>query len=139
MTYLEMVKDSIEELINNNGLDVLCGWLRAESCEGLDELENRLGDFFYQEDDVTGYESKSYYGNSLAAKEMVLNNLETVTEAVNSFYCGQPEEAKDALTSENWKWLDMTARCYVVEEAVSEYVTENRDELINMIKAYKGA
>ena len=139
MTYLEMVKDSIEELIGNNGLDTLAGWLRAESCEGLDELEDRMVDFFYSEDDITGYVSKTYYFNPTEAKEMVLKNQETVVEAVHDFYCGRPEEAIDALASEKWEWLDMTARCYVVAEAVSEYVTENKDELINMIKAYKGA
>ena len=139
MTYLEMVKDSIEEYIGNNSLDAVLGWCRAETCEDLDDLENRMCDMLYSTDDITGYESKSYYFDADRAKEMVFDNLETVTEALNHDSCWIPDEVSEAFKLEQWELIDMTARCYVLDEAVSDYVAEHKEELEALLTEWKGA
>ena len=139
MTYLDMVKDSIEEYIGNNGLDAVLGWCRAETCEGLDDLENRMCDILYSTDDITGYESKSYYFDADRAKEMVFDNPATVEEALIWDSHGREDEAKEMFKLEQWELIDMTARCYVLDVAVSDYVTEHKEELEALLTEWKGA
>ena len=128
--YLDEVRDAIEEYFGNNGYDAV----RLDRCMDLDDIENALYDFLWTEDDITGYASGSYYCNSGKAKEMVFENMETVTDALKEFCCGQPEEVADAFLNERWEFLDVTARCYVLGEAVADYVQEHEEELAELIE-----
>ena len=130
-TQLESVKDSIEEYFGNNGYDAV----NLDGCSDLDDIETALYDFLWTEDDITGNASGSYFFNSYKAKEMVFENMETVTEALKEFCCGQSEEVADAFLNERWEFLDVTARCYVLGEAVADYVSENADELEQFLEA----
>lgn len=135
MTYFEMVKTDLMEAIKN-------GDYNTEDYRGNREgFEEMLQDEAWIDDSITGNASGSYYFNSWEAKEAVLADMETVKEALREFCC-DPSEIGERFLNEDWEWLDVTARCYVLGQAVYEVcgelenagafdeIEENEDETI---------
>lgn len=83
------------------------------------DAEERLYEILWIEDGVTGNASGSYTFNACKAKEYVLSDPDTVAEALRAF-CVEAEEVADRFLSLDWKYFDVTARCYVLNECVSE-------------------
>lgn len=127
-TYFEAVKDSIEEYFGNNGYDAV----DLEGCKDLTDIEVTLYDFCWNVDDITGNMSGSWFFDSNKAREMVLENMDTVREALEGFGVSANEIGNRFLCGD-WEWLDVTARCFVLGEAVAAYVRENPDELEDQI------
>lgn len=111
MTYFEMVKADLLEAIKN-------GDYNTEDYRGNREgFEEMLQDEAWIDDSITGNASGSYYCNSWKAKEAVLADMETVKEALREFCC-DPSEIGERFLNEDWEWLDVTARCYILGQAV---------------------
>lgn len=109
MKYIESVTEDVLEYIRDESIEVGAD---------LDALAERLNDELWDVDSVTGNASGSYTFNRQKAKENVMDDTETVLEALEEF--GVPAETiAEKFLSENWEWFDVTARCYVLGQAIS--------------------
>ena len=114
MKYLEMVKEDVLQYIEEN--------INIEEFE-RDELEEKLNDDLWIEDSVTGNASGSYTFNRHEAEQIVKDNLSQVIEACVEFGIDEREFGKKVY-EEEWEYLDVTARCYFLGQAIYEALDE---------------
>ena len=119
--YLEAVTADAKQAILEN----LNDWSFADR-EDLEEIAN---DSLWVDDSVTGNGSGSYTFNREAAKEHVTRSddgMDTLRDAVCDFDC--EHEAFTAFLEENWEYLDVTIRCYLLGQAISSAIDELEEE-----------
>ena len=105
--YMENLKEDIKSYIQDN----------KEYLEGKDE--NELYDLFFLEDAITGNASGSYYCNAWKAEEALCHNMDLLQEALQEFGIdGNMENIASA------EWCDVTIRCYLLGQALSEVLEE---------------
>ena len=108
--YRKEIKEDIKNYINDNDINI-----DEISC---DELEEDL----WTEDSVTGNASGSYTFNRLQAEEYVKDNLDLCCEALEEF--GEICELGNKIADNEWEWLDVTIRCYLLRECIEEAMNE---------------
>ena len=119
--YLENVTADAKQAILENMND----W----SFSDREELEEIANDSLWVDDSVTGNGSCSYTFNREAAKEYVTRSddgMDTLRDAVREFDC--EHEAFSAFLEENWEYLDVTIRCYLLGQAISAAIDELEEE-----------
>lgn len=131
MTYFEMVKADIEN--NQDDYQYI-----VDECDSMDEIRERLYDAMWIDDSITGNASGSYYCNSYRAKQDVMENTETVAEALREF-CVDAETIGEKFLNEEWEYLDVTARCYVLGQALEEFLDENEEDIEKYLEERKEA
>ena len=117
--YMEAMKDDIKEYINNE--------VNLKDFTDRDELEEKLNEDLWVEDSVTGNASGSYYCNSWKAEEAICHNLDLLGEAMKEFGCEVDLLEKGA------EWADVTIRCYLLGQAISEVLDEMEEELEEIV------
>ena len=117
--YLDAMKDDIKNYIDENVNQK--DWI-----ENRDGLENHLNEELWTEDSVTGNASGSYTFNSYAAKEYVMDNTDLLADALTEY--GSREEAADILLDGEWESADITIRCYLLGQAISEVLDEYEED-----------
>ena len=126
--YFEAVKADVEEWIENNmdiEHDIITG-----TFEDRDEIEEYLNDTLWTEDSVTGNASGSYTFNTYEARENVLADIEAVVEACREYGVDGMGKIED----EEWEYLDVTARCYYLGQAIGEVLDEIQDDIDEAIE-----
>lgn len=113
--YLDAMKSDVLEAIRHN-------YTTTDYTE-RDEMQEALYDDLWIDDSVTGNASGSYFCNSHKAREAVLDNMDIVAEALREF-CTQEEEIGERFLNEDWEWLDVTARCYLLGQAIGAALDE---------------
>lgn len=108
--YLRAVKEDVLNYINENNIVV--------TSENRDEVKQDLNDTLFTCDSVTGNASGSYTFNAWKAEEYLCHNWELLVEALTEFgydmnYLGRGAEA-----------CDVTIRCYMLGQAISEALEE---------------
>ena len=96
---------------------------------GREELEEIANDNLWADDSVTGNASGSYTFNREASKEYVTRSddgMDTLRDAVREFDC--EHEAFSAFLEENWEYLDVTIRCYLLSQAINAALDELEEE-----------
>ena len=119
--YLENVTDAAKQAI----LESLNDWNFTDR----EELEEIANDSLWVADSVTGNGSGSYTFDREAAKECVTRSddgMDTLRDAVRDFDC--EHEAFTAFLEENWEYLDVTIRCYLLSQAISAAIDELEEE-----------
>ena len=120
-----------------NYLEAVTADAKAAILENMDmwewhnreELEENANDWLWTADEVTGNGSGSYTFNREAAKEYVTRSddgMDTLRDAVREFDC--EHEAFTAFLEENWEYLDVTIRCYLLSQAISAAIDELEEE-----------
>lgn len=104
--------------------------------ETAQDLFDDLYDDMFICDEVTGNASGSYTFNSYEAREKVLADMDTVAEALKEF-CTPAEEIGERFLNEDWEYLDVTARCYVLAEVLAQYIEDNEDDINALIAEAK--
>lgn len=99
--------DAIIEGVNWNGLEYL-------------EDEDKIYDDLWIDDGVTGNGSGSYTFSNWEAEENVCHNLDLLGEALSEFGC-------DGMEMSGGEWADVTIRCYVLGQIISEAIEEARE------------
>lgn len=112
-------------------------YINMADFDSAEDFETWLYDELFVSDEVTGNASGSYTCNSYRAKEKVFADMQTVTDALKEFCCGQTEEVADAFLNERWEFLDVTARCYVLGECIADYVSDNEEDIEKAIAEAK--
>jgi len=114
--YLSAVKDDVRAYIKDNDL-LKDGWQ-----DNRDEIEEKLNDDLWCEDSVTGNASGSYTFNAWQAEEYLVHNLDLLFEAMEEFSCDFKELQRGA------EYADVTIRCYLLGQAISEVLDEFMDK-----------
>lgn len=96
----------------------------------LEELEEHLNGILWTEDSVTGNASGSYTFSTWKAEEYLCHNLDLLTDALQEFGCGL-----DYLLEKGAEAADVTIRCYLLGQAVSEALEEIKPHFENLFEA----
>lgn len=92
--------------------------------DNREEIEQALNDDLWIEDSVTGNGSGSYFFNAYKAREAVLNGgMDHFINACSDFGIEAEEVGKHFLR-EDWEWIDVTIRCYLLGQVLSEALDE---------------
>jgi hypothetical protein len=127
MSYLEEVKQDVKTYCEDNEQ-----FFDFSDYADADDFEQDLNEKLWVEDSVTGNASGSYHFNREESKEMVLENIAEVTQALEEF--GQLEELGKKMAEDEWEFLDVSARCYFLGQAIAEYIEENKEEIEKAIE-----
>ena len=115
--YLESMKEDIKNFLEDEFE------YRYSDYEDKDELQEALYNDLWTEDRVTGNASGSYTFCRQTAKEYVTENMEECIEALKEF-CVEAETVAEKFLSEDWEYFDVTIRCYLLGQAISEVLEE---------------
>lgn len=113
--YLEAMKEDIKEYINNE--------INLADFADRDELESSLNDDLFTEDSVTGNASGSYTFSRAQAQEYVTDNIDLLKDACEEFGTDDATVGEWFL-SEDWEQMDVTIRCYLLGQAISEVLDD---------------
>ena len=115
------------EAVKNDVLDYIRNEVNFSEFEDLEELEQSLNDDLWTVDSVTGNASGSYTFNRYQAQEYVMDNIELLKEACEEFGT-KTETVGEQFLNEEFEWMDVTIRCYLLVQAISEALEEVEDE-----------
>ena len=120
--YLESMKEDVKEyIINNSELSI------DDLIYNRSELEEKLNEDLWAYDGVTGNASGSYTFNSYKAKEYVLDNMDLLEKMCNEF-CVDAETIGKKFLDCAWEWMDVSIRCYLLGQAISEVLDDIEEE-----------
>lgn len=111
--YFEAVKNDVLNYINENEIKV--------TTSNKDELAEQLHDDLWTNDSVTGNGSGSYTFNTWEAEENLCHNLDLLKEACEEF-------GSDCDILESAESCDVTIRCYLLPQAISEALDELEED-----------
>lgn len=115
--YREAVKADVQDWLKEN-FEYLED--AVDDVTDREEVREFLNDALWAEDSVTGNASGSYTFNRAQAKEYVEDNMKLAVEACREFDC--INKFADAIEGEDWEYLDVTIRCYLLGEAIDEAI-----------------
>lgn len=119
--YIEEMKADIKQYLEENFE------YKYSDVDDLEELEQRLNDDLWTADSVTGNASGSYFCNSHKSRECVLDNMDTCKDALVDFGV-DAETIGEKFLNEDWEYLDVTIRCYLLGQAISETLEEIEED-----------
>ena len=123
-----MMKYDYLEAMKSDVLDYIREEVNASEFSDREDLENKLNDDLFINDSITGNASGSYTFNSYTAKEYVFDNIDLLNEAITEF-C-ETDVIGEKFLNEEWEWMDVTIRCYLLGQAISEALDDIEEELI---------
>lgn len=109
--YLENVKEDVKNWIDSN--------IELPDYEDREELEEYLNDTLWADDSVTGNGSGSYTCNTYESAENLTHNWDLLEEALYEFGEDDINPIK-----KGEEWCDVTIRCYLLSQAISEVLDE---------------
>lgn len=112
--YKEAVKEDVLDYIKTE-IDFL-------DFETIEELEEKLNEYLFVCDGVTGNASGSYTFNAYEAEENLCHNLDLLAEACQEF----GSDARE-LIEQGAEACDVTIRCYLLAQAINEALEEIED------------
>lgn len=115
--YFKSVKEDVKNVVINEYNYI------EELTEDRDTFEQKLNDELWARDSVTGNGSGSYTFSTWKAEENLCHNLDLLQEALNEFGCGLSDISNGA------EYCDVTIRCYLLGQAISEVLDELEEEL----------
>ena len=115
--YFEAMKEDVKNAIVENYNDSDWRGLR-------DEFEERLNDDLWIDDAVTGNASGSYFCNTWRAREAVQDDgMDYFREACSDFGITS-EEVGEHFINEDWEYIDVTIRCYLLNQVIHNVLDE---------------
>lgn len=123
-----MMKYDYLEAMKSDVLDYIREEVNAGEFSDREDFENKLNDDLFINDSITGNASGSYTFNSYTAKEYVFDNIDLLNEAITEF-C-EDDVIGEKFLNEEWEWMDVTIRCYLLGQAISEALDDIEEELI---------
>lgn len=113
--YLEAIKEDVKMAIEEN--------YNISDYEDKEDFEQVLYDDLFIDDNVTGNASGSYTFDSFTAKQYVMDNMDLCTEALREF-CVDSDTIATKFLNEDFEYFDVTIRCYLLSQAISEVIEE---------------
>ena len=119
--------DSLKNAIRNYLEDEVIDYMERLE-DDRDELEQELNDDLWINDSVTGNASGSYTFNRNKAKENVIDNMDLLAEMADAF-CVELSELGERFKDEDWEWFDVSIRCYLLGQAISEVLDDLENDI----------
>lgn len=116
------------EAVTADVIDFIRDEVNASDYENREALSEFLYDELFCCDSITGNASGSYTFNAYKAKEFIFADPDTVSEALREF-CVDAETIAEKFLSQNWEYFDVTARCYVLGQAIENALDSVKNEL----------
>ena len=116
--YLEAIKNDNKEHLENEVPDYM-----ELLADDRDSFEEELNDTLWIDDSITGNASGSYTFNRERAKEYVVDNMDLVADMADCFGIDNKTIGKK-FREQNWKWFDVSIRCYLLGQAITEVLDE---------------
>lgn len=115
--YMKEMKANVKEAILDN-------YNLTEWDGRREEFEEQLKDDLWTDDGVTGNGSGSFTFDRLQAKEYVIDNgMGYLRDACDEFGI-DAHEIGERFLSDDWEWMDVTIRCYLLGWAISDALDE---------------
>lgn len=121
--YMESLKNAIRDYLEDEVIDYM---ERLE--DDRDDFEMDLFDDLWTDDGVTGNGSGSYTFNNQKAKENVVGNMDLVIEMASMFDINNEELGK-RFKNEDWEYFDVSIRCYLLGQAISEVFDDLENDI----------
>lgn len=99
----------------------------------LDDYAEKLNEALWIDDSVTGNASCSYFCNAYKAEEALAGNWDLAAEALEEFGCDSINPFEKGA-----EWVDVTIRCYLLNQCIYDYIEQNADELTERIERING-
>lgn len=115
--YLDAVRDDVRQVIEDEYV--------LSDYPDRDAFEEELRDVLWADDSVTGNGSGSYTYDRAKAREYVQgdpNAMDYIRELISEF--DEKDVALEKFLSEDWEWFDVSIRCYLLDQAISEVLDE---------------
>jgi hypothetical protein len=115
--YLDAVKDDVRQVIEDEYV--------LSDYPDRDAFEEELRDVLWADDSVTGNGSGSYTYDRAKAREYVQGDpdaMDYIRELISEF--DEKDVALEKFLSEDWEWFDVSIRCYLLDQAISEVLDE---------------
>ena len=109
--YLEAIKEDVENYIENE--------ITLSDYANREDLEEHLSETLFTVDSVTGNASGSYTFSTYQAEEYLCHNWGILAEALEEF-----GETDINPIEKGAEWCDVTIRCYLLGQAISEVLNE---------------
>ena len=117
--YFDAMKADVMDYINNKASE--------DDYMNVSEYKDSLYEELWNEDSVTGNASGTYFCNSYKAMNAVLDNLDILRDAIHEF--GETtSDVGEAFLNEDWESLDVTIRCYVLNQVIDSCINELESE-----------
>lgn len=116
------------EAVTSDVIDFIREEVNSSDYENREALSEFLNDELWICDSVTGNASGSYTFNSYKAKEFVFADPDTVYEALKEF-CVEAATISEKFLNQDWEYFDVTARCYVLGNAIEAAIDSIENEL----------
>ena len=116
--YLESIKEDIKNYIENDS-----EFSQDELLYNRDELESKLNEDLWTEDSITGNGSGSYTFDRYKAMEYVTDNMNLLSETCNELDISS-EAIGERFMNEDWEWMDVSIRCYLLSQAINEVLDD---------------
>ena len=115
--------------------DAVLDWV-SENVEAVAEIKDADGvrelyDVLFNDDAITGNASGSYTMNAYEAEVIVRDNLILAIEAMT--YYGMADKLQEKIESEEWEYLDVTIRCYLLANVIEDTM----EQILNQIDAVR--
>lgn len=120
MNYLDQMKEDILDYIREEGITV--------TSENREEVEEELNDKLWTVDSVTGNASGSYTFDNETAKDYVVENMDILKKMVTEFDI-DAETVAEKFINEEWEYFDVSIRCYLLAQAISETLDDIIEEI----------
>ena len=117
--YLEAMVEDIKSVIGDYNINTY---------ENREEVEQGLYDEMWCDDSITGNASGSYFCNSYKSMECVLDNVDLLNEMCKEFGI-EAETIGQKFLDEEWEWMDVSIRCYLLGQAISQALDEIEKDL----------
>lgn len=116
------------EAVTADVIDFIRDEVNPADYESREALSEFLNDELWTCDSVTGNASGSYTFNAYKAKEFVFSDQDTVSESLREF-CVDAETIAEKFLNQDWEYFDVTARCYVLGQAIESALDSIENEL----------
>ena len=123
------MKYDYRKAVTADVIDYIRDEVNTSDYENREALSEFLNDELWTYDSVTGNASGSYTFNAYKAKEYVFSDPDTVSEALKEF-CVEAETIADKFLTQDWEYFDVTARCYVLGQAIEDALDSIENELV---------
>jgi hypothetical protein len=95
----------------------------------LEDYGEKLNNALWDNDDVTGNGSGSYFCNAYRAEEALCGNWDLAAEALEEFGYSDVNPFKQGA-----EWIDCVVRCYLLNSCIADYIEQNEDDLTERIE-----
>lgn len=115
--YLDAVKDDVRQVIEDEYV--------LSDYPDRDAFEEELRDVLWADDSVTGNGSGSYTYDRAKAREYVQGDpdaMDYIRELISDY--DEKDVALEKFMDEDWEWFDVSIRCYLLDQAISEVLDE---------------